>query len=354
MKEIYKRDKTGNIRVWSVESDGDRYRYHTGVQGGTITVSGWTTVHEAKSQATIEAQVEFEVEAAYRHQLTRDYFETVAEVDTPRVIFPMLASKYKDFKPGWAQPKLDGMRCIAKANGLFSRQGKPILSVPHIEEALAPFFAKFPDATLDGELYTHEMREDFEALMSLCRKGTPQPEAVVVQYHVYDYPSGEGGFAQRWDQLSRDIAMVGDFPSSQIQPVSSHYVHTEGEFDRLFELWLDNGYEGGIWRDADGEYVFDGRPKFLQKRTLKLSAEFPVIDIELGNGNWAGIPKSATVRLVDGQTCDVGIAGTREENVKLLDNKPHFATVEFKGWTKDRKLRCGVVKDWHGPEGRTD
>lgn len=367
---LYKRDRAGNIRGWTMVSEPEnaRYCFCTGIVGGATTQSGWTTVIGKQGRSDAE-QVTFEVNSAYKHQLDRDYFQTVLEIDTPRVTMPMLASKYKGFKRGYVQPKLDGMRCIAKASGLFSRQGRPIESVPHIIEALVPFFTKFPDAILDGELYNHDLKDQFEALMSLCRKSgkhlTPEilEQTRVVQYHVYDYPSAQGGFQARWRQLDADVMQVRDFPEGVILPVHTVHCGSEALFDELFEGWLDEGYEGGIWRCPDGEYIFDGRPVFLQKRTLKLRDEFDFVDLDVGNGNWAGIPKSARFWLPDADrsegptkdnTFSAGIKGTEAQNLALLDREIGQGTVEFKGWTAYGKPRCGVVIDWHGPEGRVD
>lgn len=365
--QLYKRDSAGRVRTWYMVADraNARYAYDTGLQDGARTQSGWTTV-VGKQGRTDAEQVDFEVAAAYRHQLERDYFETEAEIDTPRVTFPMLCSKYKKFSPGYGQPKLDGMRCIAKATGLFSRQGKPIESVPHIFEALKPFFAENPDAILDGELYNHGLRDDFERIMSLCRKSgkslTPEilAETAVIQYHVYDYPSAPGGFSDRHDALRQNW-----FFPEVIQPVETIYCATQGDFDALFIEWLENGYEGGIWRACDGEYVFSptARPTWLQKRTLKLKEEFDFVGFENGNGNWAGIPKSAKFWLpgadrsagpTKDNTFSAGIKGTEAENLALLDREIGQGTVEFKGWTGYGKPRCGVVIDWHGLQGRVD
>lgn len=371
-RTLYKRDRAGRVRTWYMIADPDnaRYAFDTGLLDGARTRSGWTTV-TGKQGRTDAEQVEFEVAASYRHQLERDYFETPAEIDTPRITLPMLAAKYKVFKPGYAQPKLDGMRCIAKATGLFSRQGKPIESVPHIIEALAPFFEQFPDAILDGELYNHELHDQFETLMSLCRKSgkhlTPEilEATKVVQYHIYDYPSATGGFGARWTSVVDDLNCAVGWTTSHplLKLVETLRVLIEDQFDNAFEAWLEDNYEGGIWRDADGEYVFDGRPSFLQKRTVKLREEFDFIKLELGNGNWAGIPKSALFWLpgadksqgpTKDNTFSAGIKGTEEQNLALLGRDIGQGTVEFKGWTAYGKPRCGVVIDWHGPEGRVD
>src|SRR3546814_5619389 len=91
---------------------------------------------------------------------------------------------------------LDGVRCIATKDGLFSRQGKPITSCPHISTALTPLFEHTPSLVLDGELYNHDLKDNFNEIISLVRKQKLTPEqfaetAKVVQYHVYDLPRYE-------------------------------------------------------------------------------------------------------------------------------------------------------------------
>ena len=54
-----------------------------------------------------------------------------------------------------------------------SRQGKPIDTVVHILEELKPFFAENPNAVLDGELYNHDYKNDFNKIISLVRKMKP-------------------------------------------------------------------------------------------------------------------------------------------------------------------------------------
>ena len=109
----------------------------------------------------------------------------------------MLAHKYNPDKadyPAFIQPKLDGVRCLFDASGAFSRAGNQFMNVDHIEQALKPFFAKNPTAVLDGELYNHGLKDDFEKIISLVRKKKPTDNdkaeaAELVQYHVYDIAS---------------------------------------------------------------------------------------------------------------------------------------------------------------------
>uniref|UniRef100_UPI0019540677 hypothetical protein n=1 Tax=Raoultella ornithinolytica TaxID=54291 RepID=UPI0019540677 len=57
-KRIFKRDTNGTIRTWNYEVDGDRWRAHSGVLGGAVVTSGWTTC-VPKSRDTAEEQALF-------------------------------------------------------------------------------------------------------------------------------------------------------------------------------------------------------------------------------------------------------------------------------------------------------
>ena len=91
---------------------------------------------------------------------------------------PMLAHKF-DIKrvdysePVYIQPKLDGVRCLFTKDGAFSRTGKQFMNVAHIHAELIPFFQQQPDVVLDGELYNHKLKNDFEKIISLVRKQKP-------------------------------------------------------------------------------------------------------------------------------------------------------------------------------------
>jgi len=110
------------------------------------------------------------------------------------MIKPMLAHKFNPDKavfPALLQPKLDGVRCVFTKDGAFSRTGKEFKNVDHIIETLKPLFKQYPYLKLDGELYNHELKDDFEKIISLVRKTKPTFEhreeaEKLVQYHVYD------------------------------------------------------------------------------------------------------------------------------------------------------------------------
>ena len=109
-------------------------------------------------------------------------------------IKPMLAHKYNPDKadyPAYIQPKLDGVRCVFTKDGAYSRTGKEFKNVDHIKQSLKNVFLQNPSLILDGELYNHGLKDDFEKIISLVRKTKPTEEhrqqaAELIQYHVYD------------------------------------------------------------------------------------------------------------------------------------------------------------------------
>ena len=113
---------------------------------------------------------------------------------------PMLAYPVSD-KPinynnkVFMQPKLDGVRCLIQYDeGIvtaWSRTGKEWTNIEHIKLNLYKFFDKYPNVILDGELYNHDLKDDFEKIISLVRKTKPTDEdrlesEEMVQFHCYD------------------------------------------------------------------------------------------------------------------------------------------------------------------------
>lgn len=344
---IYRRDVSGRTREWRVEQDGASYRVISGLKDGLKTPSGW--LHCSGKQGRDDlAQAEFEIAAAYKYQLTREYHDTEATIDEAKFFRPMLADKYQKFAPGFAQPKLDGIRCIARAEGLFTREGQPIAGAPHIAQSLKPLFARDPDVMLDGELYNHELHDDFNAIVSLVRRKMLSPEqlakaADLVEYHVYDMPSHAGPFSERYPAL---FEAVNGRPC--IVPVDTQAIADEPSYDALHGAWIESGYEGSMWR-ADVAYE-QKRSKTLLKRKEFQDAEFSCLSIDEGTGHWAGLAKSVHCGLPDGRTFRAGIKGSQERARALLHEEHRVVTVQFFHLTPDGIPRFPIVTKFWGKE----
>ena len=214
-------------------------------------------------------------------------------VEVHGLLKPMLAHKYAEkridwSKPVYIQPKLDGVRCLFTRNGAFSRTGKQIMNVAHIELALEPFFEQQPDVVLDGELYNHELKRDFEKIISLVRKQKPTEndrlEAdKLVQFHVYDYFDGViyDSYKTRMHQLG-----VSNIYDKQIKYVQAYKVNNYDESRIYHKDFLNQGYEGSIIR-LDGLYKH-GRSYDLMKFKDFSDTEATIIGYELGKGKREG------------------------------------------------------------------
>lgn len=360
---LYKRDKDGRIRGWCMEQEGDRYRSVSGLLNGERVFSGWTVAQPTnvgkKNERNAEQQAEFEIKAEYKKKLAQGgYFSSIAETVNETYFEPMLAQTYKKWPSGfvYTQPKLDGIRCIARASGLWSRKGKSITGVPHVHEALKPFFAAYPTAVLDGELYNHELKDQFEQLVSLIRKGTPVPEAVIVQYHIYDMPvspwlPNEASFGNRTASLQAN--WKEHFGNTSLVLVETDVAEDQEMLNQFYGVYLQRGYEGQMVR-LDVPYEVGTRSKGLLKRKEFQDKEFKVVDIQPGLGNWAGAAKSILCELEDGRTFGAGYKGTYESAAQLLAEKDAYvgrqATIRYFTPTADGIPRFPVAHALHREE----
>jgi DNA ligase-1 len=355
LPQIVKRDSTGKVRTWQAEYFGNQWRTIAGGPGRKDVTSAWTTSRGKQGRDDAE-QAEFEANAAHKQKLDREYRLSVDMLDAV-VPGPMLAHKYegKAAFPAYVQPKLDGGRALISARGAFTREGQPWLNCDHILKALAPVFAAFPDLTLDGEFYNHDLKDDFGQIMSLARKSKPTDadraeSAKTLQYHIYDMVSTKYPFHGRQSQLKAIADRYGLLP---LVFVFTSVVTTQEQLDADYERCLELGYEGQMVRDPDAVYEHK-RSKSLLKRKEFLTDEFKLLYVLEGQGNWAGYAKRVTFQLPDGRECGAGIRGTQDEMKALLGQAylgkvtpEATVTIRYFTPTPDGMPRFPVAIDFH-------
>jgi len=176
--------------------------------------------------------------------------------------YPASAKPIDYSKPTFIQPKLDGVRCViqldheANERGEFpikaySRTGKEWKNIDHILEDLYPFFDKFPDVILDGELYNHDLRDDFGKIISLVRKTKPTDEdrleaSKLTQFHCYDIIDETMEFDQRLNFIRNEVPVT-----YCIHDTITTKVHSEAAAKACHDGNLSEGYEGSIVRTND-------------------------------------------------------------------------------------------------------
>jgi DNA ligase-1 len=214
------------------------------------------------------------------------------------MIKPMLAYKVGKKEVDWSegvfiQPKLDGVRCIFTKDGAYSRTGKQFKNVAHIEEDLVDFFKKYPYKVLDGELYNHDLKNDFEKIISLVRKQKPTDKdrfeaGNLVQYHVYDVMNftvlnklTTDDYETRYNQLRLNLPIYRTMTLIKNTSVDSY-----AEAKMLHNVHLAQGYEGSILR-LNKPYE-QKRSYNLQKFKDFSDTEATIVGYEAGKGKRTG------------------------------------------------------------------
>lgn len=246
------------------------------------------------------------------------------------MIQPMLAYKVGNKEVDWSekvfmQPKLDGVRCVISKDGAYSRTGKEWLNIHHITANLEPFFEKYPDVVLDGELYNHELKDDFEKIISLVRKTKPQEgdrveSAGYVQFHCYDYIPGPALRQAKFS--SRIVWLEAELPVSYcVKFVSTYEVNKYEEALNLHtDGFLASGYEGSILR-LDRPYECK-RSYNLQKFKDFHDTEATIIGYEAGKGKFTGLIGKFIMQDDGGIEfgCPIGKGYNFDDRRKILEN----------------------------------
>lgn len=357
MKILYKRDTTNGIRTWTVELDGGKYRTLAGTLGGKQVVSEWTTA-EAKNvgrsnETSAAAQALKEVEAMYVKKKKEGYVEDMKNVDKVSLVKPMLANKYKEGLkfPVFAQPKLDGFRCIINKDGMWSRKNERFLSCPHIAAVFVPLCELY-GISFDGELYNHDLKADFNTIQSLITKRTNLTEEDYaesrksIKFYMYDMVDVTKKFSDRYSEVVKFYTTVSGI-MDVASLVETHQVDDQNALDALYATWFEGqGYEGQMIR-LDGVYEHKRSKNLLKRKTMQ-DAEFIIVDIEEGTGNRSGMAGRVTLRTKEGKLFGAGIAGGEEFYKWLLQHREEVlgerGTVTYQELTPDGIPRFPVFK----------
>ena len=176
----------------------------------------------------------------------------------PMLAYPASAKPIKygiEDAPIFIQPKLDGVRCTIQCDGstvtAYSRTGKPWLNIEHILFNLKPWFALNPNVVLDGELYNHDLRDDFNKIISLVRKSKPTDQdrleaEELTQFHCYDIIDENMSYSDRQRFIYQTVPR-----NHCVFHVPTRRVFSEDQAQIIHRQNLNDGYEGSILRTND-------------------------------------------------------------------------------------------------------
>ena len=208
----------------------------------------------------------------------------------PMLAYPVSDKPIDYSKPTFIQPKLDGVRCVIQYDNsqvkAYSRTGKEWKNIDHILFNLKPWFILNPNVVLDGELYNHDYKDNFEKIISMVRKTKPTDEARAesaenVQFHCYDIVDTTKTFKERNKFILQNVPR-----NHCIHHVDTTQIHSQEVAKDHHDINLSLGYEGSIIRTND---VYKcGRSWNLRKFKDFHDTEALIVDWVEGKGKRKG------------------------------------------------------------------
>ena len=302
MERLIKKDKNGRERftdisvVKLVDGTADIVK-STGVMGTENVSTSRINVKTGYEKALMRAQT------MWNNEKTRC-----------TEILPMLANKWEDrqkyiSEPFYVQPKLDGVRLLVSNKGCFSRTGKPVKGVEHLARGLRD------GEYLDGECYAPN--KTFEEITSMFKMN---PESL--EFHVFDY------FDTRRPNLTFEERM-------KHITVDTFLVKEKKEVRGYHDMFVQQGHEGIMIRDASSTYEIGKRSNYLLKYKAFQTEEYPIVDVKEGSGREKGT--AIWICKTGEQHFSVKPEGTLEKRREYLDEKEKYVgkqlTVRFQNLT---------------------
>jgi len=328
---LYSRDSKDKVRVLIISmfkvEDYYEIRRKSGLLDGKLTDGPVKTVKAGKVKRTVLEQVELELRSIINKQRDKGYkllnelFPDDSDVPDPmdhaaiagrlplgktyassvkKVMLakdPKGVSKYynKDgtinplgwSKDWWVSRKLDGIRAgVAKLETGFSaisRTGKSLdIAFSKIFESakLAWLFKKIGnDKMIDGELYIHGISLQTLAGKAALKEYTPDRHDDL-EFWIFDY-ADDTSTAEERAILLNSLASSFD-ETDKIKINSQVKLSSYAGIKSVHDVYVGDGFEGAICRDASALYGYGTRDDRMIKIKEFQDAEFEIIGMKEG------------------------------------------------------------------------
>jgi len=304
---IFGLDSKGNLKVKHFKAEGDLFITTYGRYGGKMTESikkcHDKNVGKSNESLASDQAIQMVLRGVTKDTEQNGYMvvpDSIQEEGESAIVgyissnlvddTPMLAYPYKEGKSDWkngvmCSRKLDGIRCIAVyRNGelsVKSRKGKPITTMKHIEKDLLPEMKAYCDRNninelrLDGELYNHKYKDDFEDLVSAIKKYQPGVSELL-EYHVYGLIDLNKTAIERYYAISSILSTLDEYsPVKVVEQIEIKSLDLAWQFHKT---WTNDGYEGAMLLNSNSLYR-QTRTYDLMKLKVFRSEEFEIIDV---------------------------------------------------------------------------
>ena len=192
--------------------------------------------------------------------------------------------------PCYIQPKLDGIRLIAKYNNnktdiiLQSRRLNEYIGFEFIEEEIKILLNDNKNLILDGELYNHNL--DLQNISGIVRNEKSNKDKNKLQYYIFDCfeINKNDTFEDRIQLLQVKFNLFTNF--KYLKLVDTLLVNNEKEGDKLYKDFINKKYEGIVYKNKNALYEYSNikeiRSMQYLKRKKTYDAEYPIIGYEEG------------------------------------------------------------------------
>jgi len=353
MRTLYKKNKKGQTQVWKVIVKDNTVCTVEGIKGGKMTTSLPTICTEKNigrsNYVSAKKQAKLEAERRWKKKIDEGYGISL-KVSGRKYFQPMLAEEYHkhmdklDFDKGvYVQPKLDGLRCDNKDNKCTSRNGNEFDSVPHLHQN---------KWHLDGELYNHIYKDNFNEILSLLRKKKDLDEEFLkktkqyMKMYVYDYPQySDLPFSERYEKLKTEVFNKN---RDHLVLVPTYRVYNHEDIKMYHDKFIKEGYEGTIIR-LDGIPYENCRTTQLLKYKDFTDSEFKIVGYIEGKGNRTGTIGKFILELDDnsGNTFKCNVKGDFKYLKQIWENVDSYvgktATVKYHKRTPANVPKWGYI-----------
>ena len=341
LPKLYQTASTGKIKVWEAKVVGTEDKAQLIILHGIKDGKMIEDIREIEpknigrsNQTTSYEQAISEAQSRWNKKKDREGYSENIEEENTSFISPMLAHRYQDrYKdiifPAYAQPKLNGNRCIVGMNGkqpyYQSRKGVLWETLSHLNSDITKIY-KIIGNPLDGEIFHPEM--DIQDIGALIKKyhGSDDPVGEWItndlEYWIYDYVDVNKNFLER-DIKLEDAFLELDaefndekklYRFGKVCLIPCYVCQSDTDIRETHRTFTTQNYEGTMIRN-NVPYVIGHRTKHLQKLKDKIDAEFTIIGGKEGTGRETGTV-IFTCKTDEGIEFDVRPKGTVEQRRK--------------------------------------
>lgn len=247
--------------------------------------------------------------------------------------------------------KYDGCLAIITPDGVITRTGEPITSIPQCLDGAANLM---PGHVLFGEVY--KWGAPFKEISGAFRRHKPQPGLFVMVFDAVPLADWKAGkcdkpYIERYTALKD--AWLRNHTASLIVAPTLALVAPQAFANALVK---QGGHDGAILRRKDAPWTTGASKngEAIKVKPVK-SLDLRAVDWFVGKGKYQGLAGGIVVEY-RGVTTQVGtgFSDAERETIASQGTRNQIAEIEFMELTEDGKLREPRFKGWRYDKEQPD